>query len=162
MNKRQFLILTVLVIVSGFFGGALSNWVFKINTAIAQEKDPSKEIISAGEFRIVDKKGKVRGRFALINDKQPFIFILGEEQSGPYFPDARIILGLGESGEIGLTLWDKNLKTRTILGLDKNGDPFLVLHDKNQVPLGIFTIEPDGKSGLALFDSNMKTIWKIP
>ena len=58
MNKKQYALMIVFALIGGLIGGALSNKVFHNEIAFAQNNN---KIITAEEFLLVDKKGKIKG-----------------------------------------------------------------------------------------------------
>lgn len=78
MKKRQYLLLVVLTIVAGLVGGAVSDWVFVARTAEAAKKVSQFEgmipasqdtthhkVITAEEFRLVDKGGRLLAELSI-------------------------------------------------------------------------------------------------
>ncbi len=59
MKRKQYLLLVALTVVAGLIGGAVSNCVFVTRSAIAQETEYHKKVVTAEEFRLVDKSGNV-------------------------------------------------------------------------------------------------------
>ena len=53
MEKRQYLLLIVLTVISGHLGGAVSNWVFMARTAVAQDEIERKNVITAERIELV-------------------------------------------------------------------------------------------------------------
>ncbi len=96
MRRRKYLLLVVLTVIAGLIGGAVSNWLFVVRTAGAQEKralevefEQSKKVVVAEEFRLVDGQGKELGKLAIGTDGHPKLEIL--DRSG----SVRALFGLG-------------------------------------------------------------------
>lgn len=58
MKNKQYPIIIVLALISGFIGSALSSYFFMGNPAFADKKSKPAKVIEAEEFRVVDKNGK--------------------------------------------------------------------------------------------------------
>lgn len=67
MDRRQFILLLVVIAVAGLLGGALSEHLFGGRQAwgMAQPASAAQQVIKAGAFEVVDEKGRVRARMAL-------------------------------------------------------------------------------------------------
>jgi uncharacterized protein YneF (UPF0154 family) len=68
MSKRFSILLVMLTIVSGLVGGVISGKFFATRTVIAAETKQHAKVIEAEEFRLVDKNGKLFGKFAISDD----------------------------------------------------------------------------------------------
>ena len=65
MDKSQFRLLVVLVVVSGFAGGALVSWLRPGQAALA-EAETNKKVVTAEEFRLVDDQGRARAALTMV------------------------------------------------------------------------------------------------
>ena len=59
MNKKQFGLLLVLSLLAGLVGGILTSQFFLGTPVFAQKKVGPHNVVTAEEFRLVDKEGKI-------------------------------------------------------------------------------------------------------
>ena len=68
MKRGQFMLLVVLVVISGFLGGVVSTWLSDGGFAYAQDyrdllgKFKKKKVVVAQEFVLMDENGQICGR----------------------------------------------------------------------------------------------------
>jgi hypothetical protein len=106
MKRRQYLLLLALTVVAGLVGGALSNRAFTAKTAIAQETEQHRKVITAEEFRLLDEDGRTRA--ALI---------------------------VGSKGSVSMNFYDRYDKNRVALELSPEGEPTLKLFHQGSLEL---------------------------
>ena len=156
MNKTQFVMLVMVTVVSGFCGGVFSNVVLQDGGVIAQELRQSPKIVTAEEFRLVNKDGKPRATLLLWNGDLPALTMADEECHN------RVFLGVFNEAQPALLLNDKGCQQRATLDLQPHGLPALTLRDKNNhVRVRVRLLE-DGSPVLSLFDKNGKESWSAP
>ena len=150
MDKKQFSLLIVLVIVSGFIGGMVSGRVGSV-----QAQDKPQDIIRAET--IVANSIFVRDQIAFPDTKDKI----------------RLILQIGESGNPGIFFYDTNQKARTRITLNESGKASVSLLDQNEnyrailgtVPtisksFGTRFLHPE--STLTLFDGKGAILFQAP
>ena len=191
MNKKQCGLLLVLSLLAGLVGGILSSQFFLGTPALAEKKVGPQNVITAEEFRLVDKEGKTLstwGMYAggpgivLFNKNGQFraVFSLTSPDEGPVLTFAdnkgnhRAIVGLGAERQPYVTLRDQTGKERISLSLDDDGDPYLALYDQaenERAVLGTLdstklkrtgTIEKRSVSSLVLLGKDGEITWKTP
>ena len=125
MTSRQFRVLVVLTLVSGFVGGAVSNLLLRGTPAQAQAGAPVQDVVKAKRFDLVDDAGKPRAS-----------------------------LGVMPGGAQGLLLFDDGGKPRASLGVSPDGSPSLFLFDSATKGRLLLALTPDaeGSPGLWLYD----------
>jgi hypothetical protein len=128
MNKKQYLSLLLATIISGLTGGAGFNWLFSEQKISAQNSSP--EVVSAQEFRLVDKDGNLRA----ILSENPTV-------AGGTTPS--------------LVLYDQNKKARLAVGSFKTNVPTIQLFDENEMS-AILLNRADDRSNLILTQSSLK------
>ena len=148
MTSRQFRILIVLTVVSGFLGGAVSNLLLRGVPAAAQGGKVQDEVL-ARNFMLVDGAGKVRASLGL--------------NTAPGFEAAV---------SPGLALYDAAGKWRAGLCLGEDGSPALALYDAAgkwgpegwdaRTPRANLGVGPDGSPGLTLNKADGEVLWKAP
>jgi hypothetical protein len=89
----------------------------------AQKNPEAPKVLTAQEFRLVDKDGKPRAK-----------------------------IGVGETGGSSVTLMDGEGKVRAQLTVQSDGSAALVLQDKAEKPRAVLNAVSEGSAGLALFD----------
>ncbi len=154
MNKKQYSLLVVLVVVSGIIGGGLSNWIIMGDFAFAKKISNNglirESVVTTEELRLVDKEGNEHITIGMGLDGEPRIVFWNKENNM-----SSVILGLNKDNVPGLVFWDNNGKSRATLLLSENGEPRLRFIDgdgrTNNITLGK---SPEGESGLSLFDGN--------
>lgn len=140
MTSRQFHILIVLAVVSGFLGGAVSNLLLRGAPAAAQTTGgKAQEVVIARKFVLVDGAGKTRATLGF--------------DTAPGFAPAK---------SPGLALYDAAGKWRAELCLGPDGSPDLALYGTGgkwrtegwdeTSPRAIVCLGPDGSPGLTLND----------
>lgn len=153
MNKKQYCLLVILVIVSGVIGGGLSNWMLMGEFAFARKLvsygiSPNKQIITAQELRLIDIDGNEQITIGPNSTGDPRIVFWNTKTHS-----SSIILGLNKEKEPGLVFWDNNGKSRATLLLNDNGNPKLrFIGDDGKANCITLGISSDGEPGLALFD----------
>ena len=105
------------------------------------------QVIAAGEFQLVDKKGNVRAVLGLNDEDEPCLLFLDDNEK-------RRISFYVEDGQPGIDLADNNEHVRATLGLDDNGEPSLLLLDKEEKAHASLSIVEDEGPGLDFFDEN--------
>ena len=85
MKKRQYLSLTVLVVIAGFVGGAVYSQVFMNRPAFAQSVQ---NVVKAKQFQLVDGDGNVRAIIGMSPKGHPVLGFTDENGKD------RIFLGL--------------------------------------------------------------------
>lgn len=130
MNKKQYFSLLLAMIISGVVGGAGFNWLFTESRVSAQSS--SQTVVTAQEFRLVDKDGKLR---AILSDS-PTV-------SGGGIPS--------------LVLYDANKKARLAIGSFQTIAPTVELFDENEMSAIMLNRDKD-RSNLILKQSSLKQI----
>jgi hypothetical protein len=126
-------VLLGLSMVAGMVGGALAGFLLAGTPVVAQEgAGPERKIVSAEEFRLVDKAGAVRALLSFSADGEPYLQFTDQKGAD------RIWLGIAT--ESGLAVRDVTMKTRVLLSLGPDGDPSLVLRNR-QHKARLFTPE---------------------
>lgn len=124
MNGKQFRILAVLTVISGFLGGAVSNLALRGGPALAQGDDATPDVVRARRFELVDAEGRMRAA-----------------------------LGFLVTGDPALRLFDAAGNTQAQLSVDDEGNLALVLCDAAEKPRASLMVLDDGVPGLFLYDA---------
>ncbi len=102
MTRLQYAMLLVVTIVAGMAGGAISERVFSSGVAGAQSKSIN---VSAEEFLLLDKNGKVRAGLGL--DPKGEVGLILTSKDGNYLlylsPDDRLAFKLTDKS--GRVIW---------------------------------------------------------
>ena len=168
MGGKKFIVLVLIVMVSGFIGGAFSDHIFNRG---AQANNKSSKAITARAFNLVDKDGKPRASLGFSEEGYPTI--LFTNTSGKvvaYF-------GVGAESKPMIGFKDKEGKTRLIMSLDdddgtsaiffcddfkkpkmglavgRNGQPGIILYDKENVPRLALSVQ-DKSPRIAFMEGN--------
>ena len=150
MNAKQFRILLLLTVVSGFLGGAASNLLLRGHPAAAQtEGGKVADVVTAKKIVVVDEVGKERASLGL-NAVDGASLVL-KDGAGKL----RACMDLGTDGSPTLTLADAAGVPRTFLGFDRDGAPSLMQHaaDGTGTMLGVTR----GVAGLWVSGTKLKT-----
>jgi len=153
MNRKQFVGVIVLTMVSGVLGGFLASYVFVSGNVIAQEPSQTQKIVTAEEFRLVTKDGKPRASLLLWNGDLPALTLADDTCHN------RVFLGVFNEAQPALILNDKGCKQRAALDLQPDGLPSLTLRDKDDVPRARLRVLLDGSPVLTLMDENGAVSW---
>ena len=120
-------------------------------------------VVRAGELRLVDGEGRVRGRWSVLADGSARISLLDEQgterlrltvldngSQGISLSDSRgegrVVLSLEEGEGSRLTFADAAGRTRTVLGLSSQFAGTLLFADADGAPRAAFGLEPDGRA----------------
>jgi len=145
-----------LVVASSLVGGAGCGMILTAKPALAEKELLHAKVVTAEEFRFLDKDGRLRAVISVLPD-----------------------------GIIGLIFYDKHGIRRALLGVLPNGRPILSLHGQEGNSGAILAVLPDelpvlslygseGKSGatlglltdgspeLTFYDKDHNPIWKAP
>jgi hypothetical protein len=178
MKDRKYWLYSILALVGGFFGGALSGHLFPPRDAEAAAA--AARVLRAEKFVLVDRDGRQRGEFRVGADGGSAIgfydqngakrVVLGETPKGRnglaiYSSSGRQIAGftVAEDNQSSVTLYDAaNGRARVGLGVAANGEPALVLFDQNGRDRAELHVTVTGRPGLALADESGKTIAGLP
>lgn len=86
--------------------------------------EESNKIIEAGEFRLLDKEGRVRVRIFLDED-EPKVALYSRDDK------KRAAIGLLPTGEAGVALYDDKGIYHFLINVSPSGTPDLSVRDKN-------------------------------
>lgn len=142
MNARQFRIALLVLVVSGFVGGALANLLLTGGPAWAQA-GPGR--VTATEFQLVDSSGKLRARLGLDGDGVPALVVPA---------------GYVDATEHRLT--NRLGKTGGAFGYDRSGMPGLALRDPAGRERALMWIDGEGAGSLTIKDPTGRTVWSAP
>src|SRR5438132_9879954 len=101
------------------------------------------QIVTAEQFRLVDKVGKLRATLGL-EDGEPCLSLYDEQE------ELRLRVGMGDDREPGVVLYDKAGMVRATLGLGEEGNPGVNLLDKNENIRAVLSLGSNGEPGLDL------------
>lgn len=77
MNRKEYVLMLTLAVLAGLVGGVVSSRFFMGEPVFAQKTPQHPKVISAEEFRLVDKDGKERAKLGLV-DEYPVILLLNK------------------------------------------------------------------------------------
>ena len=86
---------------------------------------PNRKVVSAEEFRLVNKRGKCKAKLCLNGDGGPSLAFLDDRGK------LRVSIYL-HSDQVGIELLSKKEKVRASLGVASNGQPSLQLLDGDE------------------------------
>jgi hypothetical protein len=116
-------VLITVSVLSGLFGGIVAACLIGGASVIAQE--PAVEVpavVSAKEFRLIDRQGHTRALLSFNAEGQPFLHMTDDSDVD------RVWVGI--STETGVAVRDVDGKTRMVLSVDQDGLPSLVVRDR--------------------------------
>jgi hypothetical protein len=156
MKNKQPLIIILLAAFAGFAGGFISNQIFQTKSAFAEKAPGHQKVVIAGEFRVVDKDGKILASFGtpgFLPDKSTKI-----EASQASVPQLRlgresgfqIILAAGADTGSKIIMQDEKNITRTVIGNMKLYIPQTNATYRRQV------------SSIVLFNRGGRFLWSAP
>ena len=147
MGGKNFIVLVLIVIISGFIGGAFSDHIFNRG---AQANNKSPKAITARAFNLVDKEGKPRASLgfsveghpilAFSNTSGKVVAYFGVANSQPMigFEDQqgrmRLTIGLDQDGYPDIFFYDDIKKPKMGIAVGRNGQPGIILYDKENAP----------------------------
>jgi hypothetical protein len=135
MNKRQFLVVLIAVIVSSFLGGAFIQFIFQAPEVIAKEsvRSSSGAVLKANKFLLLNSKGQTRASLSLD------------------YPG-------GKEERPALTFFDKDGKARAFLFLGNGDSPEMILYDKAGTNRFNFGLAPAGNAGMTVNNGNLEKL----
>lgn len=123
MNRRVCTALFLTTVTASLIIGVVISHLSRGEVVTAQELSRSTKVVSAEEFRLVDKTGRTRA-----------------------------LLGMRHDGHPGLSLLDENGKLRAQLLLLSGAEPGLILNDKDGNVRAKFVLLPNEVPTLTLSD----------
>ena len=191
MTKKQYSLFLILPLLAGFVGGTLASQFFAGKPAYADKMTESKKMVTAEEFRLVNKKGEVLSTWGMYaggpgivlfskGGEYRAVFSLTSPEEGPILTLAdkgghyRTVMGLGAERQPYIALRDEEGRERLALTLNDEGEPALLFYDKDKnrrVMLGTVdltkmkrtgTIQKQSAYSLLLLGEDGKVIWKTP
>jgi lipopolysaccharide export LptBFGC system permease protein LptF len=132
MNKRQFSIVLIAVIVSSFFGGIFIQFLNISPPILAKDSKNYFEEIKTKAIYLVGKDDKIRARFYLGIHDTPQLILYDKQDIN------RFNFGLAAAGNPGMSFINEKLET--IINLDTKG----------------------GKASITIGDPKGKAIWRAP
>ena len=191
MNSRIYSLILLPALTAGLAGGLLASHFSATAPALAANTSEARKVISAEEFRLIDKGGRILSTWGMYaggpgivlfskNGQFRAVFSLTSPEAGPVLTFAdkdgvhRATVGLGAKRQPYLALRDQAGKERISLSLNDKGDPYLVLYDqdeKERAVLGTMdltkikrtgTIEKGTISSFLLLDKDGEVTWKAP
>lgn len=156
MNRKQWVGIIIVTIISGFLGGMGGSRLFFNEGAMAQNPAEAMKIVTAEEFRLVSKDGQTRASLLLWNGQLPALSMADETC------DKRVLLGVFNMAQPSLILRDESCKQRASLDLQPEGLPSLTLRDKKDVPRARVHLLKDGSPVLTLFNQTGEVEWSAP
>ena len=170
MDKKPFVLLVVVSILSGLVGGAVSPWIFTKEVVFAQNDLKHEKVITAETFRLVDQDGNLRAKLGMEPGGRWGLVLIDKDNK------ARVGITLSEKGWSGFDIKDKEGDRRISIGTDGLWRPFMTLLDKgdkpraslnlfsNKVSLDLmdqdgrartaYSVLANGASNLSLWDKN--------
>ena len=136
MNRKQFLIVIILVLISSFLGGAFVQFIFHPPEVIAKESVKSATVLKANKFLLTNPKGQIRGSFSLDS--------FGGSDERP-----------------ALILFDKDGKPRATFFLGNNDSPEMALYDKSGTNRFNFGLTPAGNAGMTVNSGNFEKLLDV-
>jgi hypothetical protein len=138
MQKKQFFILLIAVLISSFIGGAFVQYVFYTPAVLAKESvwSSTGTVIKANRILLTNPKGQIRASLSL---ESP-----GSRDERP-----------------ALTFFDKDGKTRASLYLGSQDSPEMILYDKIGTNRFNFGLAPAGNAGLNINSGNSKKLVEL-
>jgi len=126
LSRKQFIILIIVAVVSGIFGGAISSW--HLITKYIDMKNRTMQTVRAQKFEVINEYGKILGTF----------------ESGSNGPSLNLFDSAGhlkanlsyysidfDRGHSSLNLYGNDEKLRIQLGLFQKEMPILTFYGKD-------------------------------
>jgi len=156
MKRKQQLTVVLMAAFAGFIGGLASNQIVQAPSAFAEKGFVNQKVVIAEEFQVVDRDGKIVGRFGTSGDLPDLSS--GGKISKASAPQLRlgqetgfqIILSAGESEGSRIILKDAGNKTRTLIGNMQLYIPQTRVTHNRQV------------SSIVMFDNSGRFLWSAP
>ena len=180
MSRKKSGLVLLLALFTGLFGGVVSDLLFSVRIVSAEEEEKAAseipEVITAREFRLVDKEGKLKAALHLSKDGLPALLLYDKDRvtvrleiaedgsTQLVFLDgkgvSRTKIALSPEGLpcLGLYNQEGNLSAELALSGDNGGLPALRLRDKDGEPKAILHLSKDGLPALLLYDKSKATV----
>ena len=111
----------------------------------SEKPRPVRKIISAEEFRLINKQGKCKAKLCFNGEGGPSLMFLDDRGK------LRVSIYL-HGDRVGIELLNKKEKVRASLGLAQNGQPALQLLDNAERVHACLEMGTEGDPGLDLYD----------
>jgi len=131
MRDRKNWLFVGLALISGLVGSLIFNLVL-FSTKTANAAKATGDIISASEFRLVDKSGDTRGRFFVHKD-----------------------------GSVNLHLLDPKGTVKASAFYNNKGSGFGIYDDAGEVR-GTMGVLPEGTAWFFIYDEDGEMVWGVP
>ncbi|MCK4850670.1 MAG: hypothetical protein KAT11_04920 [Phycisphaerae bacterium] len=178
MNRKQYIVALLVLILAGFIGGAATTWLFTprvVFAATPEQGDP--QVLRAQGFELVDSQGKVRAMLNLCdNDKGANLTFI--DQVG----EVRALLGINKDMP-GFSFFDRTGQMRVALGVLDNKAVLGFSDLKGTQRVGIGAVEQgaslefsgpqnsqarivvkieNNEPSIGIAESDGKMLWKTP
>jgi hypothetical protein len=144
MNGKQYALIVVLAIVAGLIGGAVASWTFVGQPVFAQNQPQDKKVITAEQFRVVDKNGNKRAVLGVRSDGSTYLTLYEIKNK------ERISLGVMAKGYPILTFKDADEKYRIALAHEDGVGSNFLFADENSISRVLIDQGLNGNGGLYL------------
>lgn len=122
----------------------------------AQQEPGPPKVLTAQEFRLVDKDGKTRAALAVKADGSPGLLLYDGDGK------VRAALRVRSDGSAALSLHDPDGSNRAALDTQSNGSASLTLTNKSGKGGVGLAVLPDGKAGISVTDKEGKVVGSVP
>src|SRR3569832_952701 len=114
----------IICLIAGMAGGLISGRLLSQGEALAEKFPAHQRTVTAEDFHLVDKSGKLRGAL--------FVSAKGESGFALFDPEgkSRILLMLNADGSAVFDLKDKNEQSKATLALSAEQEPKITLQGK--------------------------------
>jgi hypothetical protein len=110
--------------IAGAIGGFAASFITGAPGIARQPDQTTFQIVRTQELQLIDAQGRTRGTLGFSAERQPYLRLRDENDAGGVW--------VGVARETGVTVRDKDGKTRLVLSIDETGTPSLVVRDRNQ------------------------------
>jgi len=151
MSKKQYGILFLWVMVTGFVGGAVSSQLFTDGSVFAKKAPGYEKVVRAEKFELVNRDGRVIGMLGYWGDIGPGLF-LNQKEIEPGNPG--VALSIDRRGWGGLSLYAKWKDRSYTAGIDPMAVQISVTDSKGNSEIATLQVDYTGNTGLFLFDKD--------
>lgn len=156
MQRKHYVSMMGLMLMSSLIGGALVAWLGRPNAAVAQTNTISAAQVTTQELRIVDAQGRVRLRSSVQASGEVTLSLVdGSDQS-------LLVLGVRPDGWPTMELRDNNGTTRIQARVTREGIPYVDILDAAGTDRLYVGLTTGGNPIVDISDRAVASIWRAP
>lgn len=153
MDRKQFVLLALLLVASGIAGGAIAARYLPATPAHAYDGGKVAKLVRAESFQVVDSTGDVRAELCVCPEGKPGLVLIDRGYK------IRARFALLNDGFPGVELMDTRGRSRARLNLSADGNPTFAFLDQNGTTRAVISLPDRGEANLHVQDGAGNLVW---